>query len=215
MHKNCKLIFEKYGRQYFRSRMKVLDIGPDHFPSTHQMSVGDRSIEWHTLDIRTDSSLTYCSQSQYEFPVGSETYDVVLSGSVIEHVRQVWVWIRELARVCKIGGFVITINPVSWPYHEAPVDCWRIYPEGMKALYEHASLEVKLSEWESLEASRTTRTIPGCSAEFRSTQLRLAYRLLGIVGFPVECAFDTITVGQKNHNFGVNIGSSPVGRNAV
>ena len=32
------------------------------------------------------------------------------------------------------NGYIITINPVSWKYHEAPVDCWRIYPEGMKTI---------------------------------------------------------------------------------
>jgi hypothetical protein len=27
--------------------------------------------------------------------------------------------------------------------------------------------------------------------------LRTAYRILGVFGFPVECAFDTITIGRK------------------
>ena len=118
---------------------------------------------------------------------------------MIEHVRQIWVWIGELARVCKVGGVVVTINPVSWPYHEAPgvPDCWRAFPEGMKALYEHASLEVKFSSWESLEASGSRRHIPGRSAEWQTPRMRLAYQCLGMFGFPVECAYDTITVGEK------------------
>jgi hypothetical protein len=36
-----------------------------------------------------------------------------------------------------MAGMSSSVNPVSWVFHEAPVDCWRIYPEGMKALLEH------------------------------------------------------------------------------
>jgi SAM-dependent methyltransferase len=196
MHTNSVLLFRKHAQQYFRPGMRVLEIGPDGAPSTYQRMVNDSSIVWHTLDIRNDASLTYQAQSEYEFPVESGSYDIVLSGQVLEHVRQIWIWIRELARVCKTGGLVVTINPVSWPYHEAPVDCWRVFPDGMRALYEYASLETKLSCCESLEAS-SRRHIPGRSAEWQPLRTRLAYRILGLVGFPVECAYDTITVGEK------------------
>jgi SAM-dependent methyltransferase len=199
LHSNSKLLFEKYAKQMFAPGMKVLEIGPDGVPSTYQRIVGDSSIVWHTLDIREDCALTYRAQSEYEFPVESNNYDVVLSGQVLEHVRQVWTWMRELARVCKVGGLVITINPVSWPYHEAPIDCWRVFPEGMKALYDYASLSVRLSRWESLEANGHRR-IPGQSAEWQTPRMRRAYRLLSIFGFPVECAYDTITVGEKLRN---------------
>lgn len=180
--------------------MSVLEIGPDAVPSTYQRIVADGSIVWHTLDIREDRGpLTYCAGSEYDFPVESNSYDIVLSGQVLEHVRQVWTWMRELARVCKVGGLVITISPVSWPYHEAPIDCWRVFPEGMKALCDYASLSVRLSRWESLEANGH-RHIPGQSAEWQTLRMRRAYRLLGIFGFPVECAYDTITIGEKVQN---------------
>jgi len=197
MHTNSKLLFQKYAREYFLPGMRVLEIGPSGFPSFYQSIVADRSITWDTLNINGDARLTYRASSEYDFPIQDNTYDLVLSGQVIEHVRKTWVWIREVARVCKVGGIVITINPVSWPYHEAPIDCWRAFPEGMKALYEEASLEVILSLWESLERINSKRRIPGMSAEWQSKRLRAAYRVLGIMGFPVECAFDTITIGKK------------------
>ena len=94
--------------------------------------VGDDSLQWDTLDLvdghaYVPAELTYRSRSPYEFPIEDDAYDIVLSANVIEHVRCVWRWLPELARVCKAGGLVITISPVSWPYHEAPIDCWRIY----------------------------------------------------------------------------------------
>jgi SAM-dependent methyltransferase len=197
MHTNSRLLFQKYAKEYFRPGMRVLEIGPDATPSTFQEMVNDTSIVWHTLDLGDDPSLTYRALSEYEYPVESACYDIVLSVQVIEHVRQIWVWIQELARVCKPGGFVITINPVSWPYHEAPIDCWRAFPEGMRALYEHARLEVMFSRWESLEGTGHRRHIPGRSAEWQSPRLRFAYSILGLIGFPIECAYDTITIGEK------------------
>ena len=62
---------------------------------------------------------------------------------------------------------MIIINPVSWPFHEVPVDCWRIYPDGMKALLEDTSLRVVASRFESLEAPGRKRYLPGISQNFR------------------------------------------------
>lgn len=151
MHHNSKLIFEKYAKQHFKGGMRVLEIGPDRFPSSYLRIVWDDAITWETLDLYQSDKLTYISTTGYRFPIPTGTFDIVLSGQVIEHVKKVWLWMKEVARVCKQGGLAITINPVSWPFHEAPVDCWRIYPEGMKALHEDAGLETKLSVFEALE----------------------------------------------------------------
>ena len=40
------------------------------------------------------------------FPAPSGAYDIVFSGQVIEHVRKIWLWIKELTRICKVGGLV-------------------------------------------------------------------------------------------------------------
>jgi SAM-dependent methyltransferase len=104
-------MFNKYARQYFQHGMKVLEIGPDNIPSTYQHMIGDSSIIWHTLDIRTDKRLSYSGCEEYSFPIPDNTYDIVLSGQVLEHVGKIWLWIKEVARVCRREGIVITINP--------------------------------------------------------------------------------------------------------
>jgi len=200
VHTNSRLLFEKHATKYFAKGARVLEIGPDGFPSAYRAAVEAGSAtpaEWHTLDIFEDARLTYVAESEYRFPIADDSYDVVVSGQVIEHVRKTWVWIKEVARVCKPGGIVITINPVSWPYHEAPIDCWRVFPEGMKALYDEASLEVLLSTWESLEVGGYRRYLPGASPEAYGSRRRLVSRLLGHLGVPVERAYDTVTIGRK------------------
>lgn len=201
MHKNSLRLFEAYAKPFFTPAARVLEIGPDREPSTYRTLVGAPTVGWDTLDAfpRTDVSLTYQAESEYSFPVPDDAYDVVFSAQVIEHVRKIWRWMPELARVCKPGGVVVTINPVSWHYHESPVDCWRIYPEGMRALSEDAGLEVVLSEWESMEMKGIERRSPRLVRKQQVFQ-----RLSGVLGmlnatvkFPVEAAYDTVTVARK------------------
>ena len=201
MHTNSKLLFEKYVKPVLEDGMKVLEIGPDDFPSTYQRLSKAVSVAcWDTLDIHENPNLTYQNSHEYDFQIQPALYDVVLSGQVIEHVKKPWIWIPELAKVTKPGGFVITISPVSWIYHEAPVDCWRIYPEGMRALYEEAGLTNILSCWESLETPGYKRYIPGVSREGQSLKMQMVYKILGMLGLPVERSYDTVTIGRKKGN---------------
>jgi len=129
-------VFERYAAPHFTTKSRVLEISP----SFEYRPTGSTAL-WHTTGLNGDPRLTM-QCSEYCIPVPAETYDIVYSANVIEHVREPWTWLRELTRVCVRGGLVITICPANWPYHEDPIDCWRIYPEGMSALMLAVGLEV-------------------------------------------------------------------------
>ena len=200
MHRNSGLLFEKYAKSVFRSGMRVLEIGPDGAPSTYQRIVGDASIDWRTLDIDptatfvgvTKDQLSYVSTDEYRFPIEDNAFDIVLSGQVIEHVKKIWRWMPELARICKPGGLVITINPVSWGYHEAPVDCWRIYPEGIRALHEDAGLKTQLAVFESLDPRVELSPFYLFKQAFKTLVGKKPYVLPEWLS-----AVDTVSIGQK------------------
>ncbi len=207
MHENDYLLLRRYACDYFEAGQRVLEVGPS-FPSRVQRIVDPAgSITWDTVDLFDHPSLTFLTSDPYQFPIDEGRYDVVVAANVLEHVPKVWIWIKELARVTRSGGHVITVNPVSWPFHEFPVDCWRAYPDGMRALYEEAGLEVLMSRCESLEAPERPRRVPGRSQEYllgredgkfrKPWHIRSASRLLARVGYPVERAFDTVTIGRK------------------
>ncbi|MGB6258024.1 MAG: methyltransferase domain-containing protein [Candidatus Sulfotelmatobacter sp.] len=194
------LLFNRYAKSYFRSHTRVLEVGPGLPPSGVQRSVGDDSIRWETAGMESTFPLTYIG-TEYSYPIESDAADVVVATNVMEHVRKPWVWIRELARICKPGGYVITINPVSWPYHEYPIDCWRAYPEGMQALYEDAQLRVVMSRCESLEDAHLRRHIPGRSLrniyDHGGWKMKALAKISETLGLPVERPYDTVTIGQK------------------
>ena len=211
MHRNSELIFARHARALFTPGSTVLEIGPDACPSTYQRVVGAGPSQWCTADLDTSvdgtgrrifgagegTDVTFPMASPYEIPVGDDSFDVVLSGQVIEHVPRIWAWMAELARVCRPGGHVVTIGPLSWPYHEAPVDCWRIYPEGMRALCADAGLEVVVSTFECLEDPRPRRSYPGGNLGNATGMKARVLRLAGAVGWPLPIALDTITIARK------------------
>ena len=201
MHGNTILLFRKHAKPYFKPGIRVLEIGPNEAMTLAQ-DVGDRSIAWESVDIAGASHITYIANSEYSFPLADNSFDIVIAANVMEHVRKIWIWIKELTRVCKPGGLVITINPVSWPYHEYPIDCWRAYPEGMKALYDEAGLEVIVSSCESIEDSHLRRHIPGRSVrnilDHQGWKTKALTRVSVVLGLPIERPYDTLTIGRKN-----------------
>lgn len=201
VHRNVKALFRRHAAAFFPPGLDVLEVGPDVEPSTLRVLAGYEKGRWDSVDFasRTDVPLTYRAESPYEYPIADESYDVVIASSVLEHVPRIWRWMPELARVCRAGGHVITISPVSWHYHLAPIDCWRMYPEGARALFDDAGLDVVLSEWGSVDLEWLDRITPG-----PARRRMLWQRLSGVFGLwnaftrlPPEGAFDTITVGRK------------------
>jgi len=222
MHLNSELLFRKYALPYFKDGLRVLEIGPTGIPSVFAQIVNNNSITWDTIDfpdtehIHTETSrLTYQLSDPYVFPVEEGLYDIVLSANVIEHVQKIWVWYKELKRVTKKGGHIITINPVSWPNHHAPLDCWRIYPSGMEALIEDTGLENVLCIFESLEAEQLLKRdphawlSPGKSYYYGVSTRKINFvfawnkivrkirKLNGLLPLSLEVSYDTISIAKK------------------
>jgi SAM-dependent methyltransferase len=198
MHPNSRILYELYAAPLIKTGMKVLEIGPDKFPTTLQDISERPGIEWDLLGMEEYPGLKIIrTSSEYEYPIADESYDVVVAANVLEHVRKPWVWMRELVRIVRKGGLVITINPVSWPYHEAPIDCWRAYPEGMQALFDEVGLETVVNRFESHEPIRSKRDTPGRSMSDYGWKHRLIDSALGLIGYPQERSYDIVSVGRR------------------
>lgn len=74
-----------------------------------------------------------------------DLFDVVISGQTLEHTLKPWVWIREVASLAKPGGLIWIIAPNTWMFHEFPRDCWRVFPDGLRALFDEAGLKTLYS----------------------------------------------------------------------
>ena len=135
MHANSLRLFHGYAYPHFTKDSVVLEVSPG------EVSLQAPNRRWDTTGIVPNSSLTFLSEENH-LAASDNSYDIVLSTNVLEHVRMPWVMVKEQVRVCRSGGLVINIVPANWPYHEDPIDCWRIFPDGMLALLKYAGLNL-------------------------------------------------------------------------
>jgi len=73
-----------------------------------------------------------------EFP--GHYFDVVISCSAFEHMEYPWLAIKEIERVAR--NLVAIVVPQDCPEHKCPLDCYRYYPDGLRALAKWAGLKV-------------------------------------------------------------------------
>ena len=78
----------------------------------------------------------------YRIPMKSRSVDIVLSGQVFEHVPLFWASLLEIARVMRPGGYFFMTVPSRGHVH-AKYDCWRIYPDGLRAMAAWSQLALR------------------------------------------------------------------------
>ncbi len=79
-------------------------------------------------------------------PLPDAAFDAVVSNQVLEHVREPWVMVEQIARLLKPGGQCVITAPFLIGYHADPDDYFRYTTQGIRYLCERAGLQVELSE---------------------------------------------------------------------
>jgi SAM-dependent methyltransferase len=125
--------------------VSLLDVGSFDVNGTYRPMVERRGWQYTGLDVTAGPNVDIVSPDPYRFPIDDNTFDVVVSGSTMEHVQAIWLWVPELVRVLKPGGLLAIITHTSFMYHRFPVDCWRVMPDGMVYLFD---LTVQLEQYE-------------------------------------------------------------------
>lgn len=114
----------------------VLDVGSYNVNGTFKPLIVERGWVYLGLDQTAGPNVDVVSSDPFHFPLASNQFDVVISGSTMEHVTRIWDWVPELVRVLKPGGFLAIHTHWSFMEHRYPVDCWRIMPDGMRYLFD-------------------------------------------------------------------------------
>jgi GT2 family glycosyltransferase/2-polyprenyl-3-methyl-5-hydroxy-6-metoxy-1,4-benzoquinol methylase len=95
------------------------------------------------LDLQPGPNVDYVPKNPYAWPeLEDEYFDVIISGQAFEHKEFPWLIINEMKKKLKINGLICIVAPSRRPEHKYPVDCWRHYPDGFRALAKWAGLRV-------------------------------------------------------------------------
>ena len=129
----------------FNEPLEVLDVGSrqveDGFGKTYR-DLMPTAWRYTGCDGLPGPNVDLVCLEAYRIQESGECYDLVISGQCLEHVELPHLLVCEMARMCRPGGWLIVTAPWQWHYHPHPLDCWRILPHGMEALFRFASLEV-------------------------------------------------------------------------
>ena len=118
----------------------VLDVGSLDYNGSYRPLIEARGWQYTGLDLKPGRNVDIVSRDPYAYPLPAGSFDLVISGSTMEHVKAIWLWVPELVRVCRPGGMVGIVTHWSFVEHRWPdlgiLDYWRILPDGLRALFE-------------------------------------------------------------------------------
>ena len=141
--KKMSELFEQYLCSSEEGTRSVLDFGSYDVNGTYKNIFPSSKWDYKGIDLQEGPNVDYVFQNPYVWSgIKDNSIDLVVSGQALEHCEFPWLIFEETKRVLKCSGKCIFIAPSSGHEHKYPVDCWRIYPDGMKALCKHAGLEV-------------------------------------------------------------------------
>lgn len=134
--------------------LEVLDFGSqvvDEQPRSYRELFDDAHWNYRGLDIAAGRNVDVVVDDAYSWDgIPADSVDLVVSGQAFEHVEYFWASMFEIVRVLKPGGLAVIIAPSGGFEHRYPVDCWRFYPDGFRALADYVDVELVdvFTDWE-------------------------------------------------------------------
>ena len=118
---------------------RVLDVGSIDINGSYRPLATRRGWRYTGIDIALGPNVDLVAHDPYRYPFADATFDVVMSGSTMEHVQAIWLWVPELARLLKptsgsvrLDGRPITSIPTrEVSQHLALLPQSPVAPEGL------------------------------------------------------------------------------------
>jgi SAM-dependent methyltransferase len=130
--------------------LTIVDYGSQDINGSYKSLFAMPSWRYVGIDMSPGANVDVVLADPYDWKeLGDGSIDVFISGQAFEHTEYLWLTMMEVERVLKPTGLACIITPSAGPEHRYPVDCWRIYPDGMRALAKFAGLETidVFTEW--------------------------------------------------------------------
>lgn len=147
MHFECLYTMNRFVKKYLdhSKKMRILEVGSLDVNNPAKNQVFRRYFdnpnwEFIGLDIVAGRNVDVVTEKPYDYPFPDNHFDLIICGNTLEHVEDLPRIINEMKRLAK--DLICIVVPNDRGFHEDPIDCWRIYPDGMKFLLNNAGLEI-------------------------------------------------------------------------
>jgi len=111
----------------------VVDVGSLDVNGTYKDLFPD--CQYTGVDVTSGPNVDLLMPNEFEIPLYNSTVDLVICGSCLEHCRNPHRLVEEIFRVLRPGGWALLNAPMHWREHRYPLDCFRILPDGMAAIW--------------------------------------------------------------------------------
>lgn len=147
MHQSSLVHMTRFRDQYLVERQNqallIADLGSYDVNGSYRSLFERHPWRYQGLDVSAGPNVDVVLADPYCWrALAGNSIDVMISGQAFEHIEFFWLTALELSRVLKPEGLCCLIAPSSGPEHRFPVDCWRFYSDGMRALMSYVGLEV-------------------------------------------------------------------------
>ena len=122
----------------------MLDVGAYNVNGCYrELFTQNPNVEYVGLDIEAGPNVDVVVKSPYNWDnVEDEAFDFVISGNAFEHIEFPWITIKLINQKLKYGGFAAILAPNSGSEHRYPVDCYRYFADGLRALAKWGGFKV-------------------------------------------------------------------------
>ena len=115
--------------------LQILDLGSMDINGSYKRFFEYPNWEYRGADLESGNNVDVVLSNPYKWQeIASASLDVVISGQAFEHMEYFWSVLQQIERVLRPDGLACVIAPSRGYEHRYPVDCWRFYPDGFKAL---------------------------------------------------------------------------------
>lgn len=147
MHKSSMLKMEYFKKNYLNANneLKILDVGS--FDKTGDYNYGqilnEKNWEYKGLDLKEGNNVDIIVEDPYDWQeLEANSFDVVISGQALEHIKFFWFTMEQINRVLKPGGLCCIIVPSEGPVHRNPYDCYRFNEDGVISLAQYVKFDI-------------------------------------------------------------------------
>lgn len=147
MHQSSLEKMADFRNRYLAERdehdLTILDLGSMDINGSYRAVFESSHWRYKGLDLSPGKNVDIVLKNPYDWPeIPSNAADVFISGQAFEHIEYFWITMLEIERVLKPGGLCCIIAPSGGFEHRYPVDCWRFYPDGFRALARFANFKI-------------------------------------------------------------------------